>query len=172
MKRSCFKGCFCSKAGFTLIELLVVVLIIGILAAVALPQYQKAVLKTRMVSAITACDALFKAAKIYRLANGKWPTKLDELDVEMPGTLNDGKWEILGTNFRCDYTSSSPSIMCYIMINQNAVNLGVRHFFDGNGKRFCFAAANNTQYNDICKTVGSPTASSISNSDIKYYLIP
>ncbi len=55
--------------GFTLIELLVVVLIIGILSAVALPQYQKTVLKSRTAEAWSNLSALKKAREVYCLEN-------------------------------------------------------------------------------------------------------
>ena len=74
-----------NKWGFTLIELLVVVLIIGILAAVAVPQYQKAVEKSRAIQAVTVVKAIGDAQEVYFLTNGEYATSLTELDIEVPG---------------------------------------------------------------------------------------
>ena len=70
--------------GFTLIELLVVVLIIGILAAVALPQYQVAVAKSRYMQLIVLTRAFYNAEEVYALNNGEWTADLDKLDIDLP----------------------------------------------------------------------------------------
>ena len=73
-------------SGFTLIELLVVVLIIGILAAVALPQYQKAVEKSKAAQAFAIIRTVAAAQEAYYLENGTYATNFDDLAVDIPWT--------------------------------------------------------------------------------------
>ena len=80
--------------GFTLIELLVVALIIGVLSAVALPQYSKSVEKSRAIQAITLVKSVKDAAEVYWLANGSYLANLADLDIEVPQTLKDFIWDV------------------------------------------------------------------------------
>jgi type IV pilus assembly protein PilE len=72
------------RNGFTLIELLVVVLIIGILAAIALPQYEKSVLKSRAATVQSLLASLASANERHYMSKGGYTNKTAELDISMP----------------------------------------------------------------------------------------
>lgn len=86
-----------NQKGFTLIELLVVVLIIGVLAAVAMPMYQVAAYKSRAAELMMNARSLHDSAERYHLENWEWPYDLTLLDVQLPYTTltDDG-----GENFK------------------------------------------------------------------------
>jgi type IV pilus assembly protein PilE len=98
-----------NKKAFTLIELLVVVLIIGILAAIALPQYQKSVEKARAAEALSIMKTIKQAEEMYYLIYSEYTMDFNKLDISIPGN-NVSSSQIDGKYF------------AYVLVNKSAAN--------------------------------------------------
>ena len=119
------------KKGFTLIELLVVVLIIGILSAIALPQYTAAVEKARIVEAMVFINSVHKALQINKLSGYGLPVSLDlRAFMEASGIeFSGGEWS--GKEYNTDHFNysfrscgaDSQSSQCTFYIQQLGKNI-------------------------------------------------
>ncbi len=122
-----FKEKNMNKKGFTLLELLVVVLIIGILASIALPQYQKAVYKARLAEANIAIDTMKKNIALYLLTYG-YPTSGEVLftgkdaisDIDVLGDCNNDVYCIKHPFW---FFSACQSDMCYIQVSIDDIGM-------------------------------------------------
>lgn len=91
--------------GFTLVEMVIVVVIIGIISAIAWPQYKVAVLRARMVELQILTEQLNDAVKMYFNEHGKWADlTFDDLkDFNLPG------WTIKNETDRKEIQKKDPN---------------------------------------------------------------
>jgi len=132
--------------GFTLIELLIVVLIIGILAAVAVPQYQKAVEKSRATEAVQWARTLAEAEEVYYMANGSYTTDWDVLGVEKPTTPYfywDSALDPSVYNIRLKRTTDAYTIRYFMPHVEGAIK----------GRFMCVADPNNKLGTQVCRSL-------------------
>ena len=92
------------KDGFTLMELSVVVLMIGLLAAIALPQYVRAVEKSRYAETEELLQSLFNAQQRYYLTHNRYAEKFSDLDIEFPNIDGENETEQTLTTRHFEYS--------------------------------------------------------------------
>lgn len=156
-----------NEKAFTLIELLVVVLIIGILAAVALPQYRLAVAKSRIGGLLPTARSIAEAEETYYLENGKYTSDWDELALDVPGQKNNGTIYFNNGQFYIQSTSSGDIYGMY-MRHSLVGNVLIYSFFKNTslaykGKKSCYAKMGNDFANKVCRTLTGRQYSNANN---------
>ncbi len=161
-----------NRVGFTLIELLVVVLIIGILAAVAVPQYQVAVEKSRYTQLMINTHTIKEANQLYYMANGKYSIDLNDLDLELSNCeiAADGRFCHLTIGGDCfindGTTDGNGNLKAVAYCGRKGLFYALRYNSD---ERWCYAQPDNELANKVCRSLGGSLTSAINN--VNHYLL-
>ena len=159
------------KQGFTLIELLVVILIIGILAAFALPQYLNAVAHSRYSQLQIAASALRTAAQRYHLSTGAWPDDFSVLDISFQGEVSEDGATLTMKDSFCEYyadeNGADPMLACF---SSKSPEVGYLSFYNRE-ERYCLAPSSDKKAQHFCLSLEGELVTSELN-DMEQYSIP
>ncbi len=137
------------QKAFTLIELLVIVLIIGILASIALPQYQKAVANNKAMQLVIAAKAIAEEQNIYYLSNGVYSESAD--DFGSYPKLSDTSLKI-GKGY-CSLVYSNQANSQRISCSMTAPNVVIQRRYKGGSLTCCTYPSDNFAGDTLCQYI-------------------